>query len=74
MYRPSEVVGCIRKVWYGYKYPIRVSVEKRKNVQDRKSFRNFIARVLKNCKNRKIEFIRSEVPINVKIDNLHVCD
>ncbi|MEI6058514.1 MAG: PD-(D/E)XK nuclease family protein [archaeon] len=85
-YYPSEIGGCLRKTWYSYKFPKEIDTKLARVFEAGNILHEFIADVIKSDKNKDVELLRSEMPIQIKtkdfvisgrIDNLvllKVCD
>ncbi|MBI2547029.1 MAG: Dna2/Cas4 domain-containing protein [Candidatus Aenigmarchaeota archaeon] len=66
-YYPSEIGGCIRKVWYSYKYPLEIEPDKLKIFEIGNILHEFIMQVFKNEKNAdSISFLESELPFKME--------
>ncbi|MEM2932845.1 MAG: Dna2/Cas4 domain-containing protein [Candidatus Pacearchaeota archaeon] len=68
-YYPSEIANCLRKTWFSYKIPKPLDTKVIKIFQIGNMLHEFVTNVLKNEKNKEIEFVKSEIPIEVKIDD-----
>ncbi len=85
-YYPSEIGGCLRKTWYSYKVPKATDTKLARVFEAGNMLHEFIAEVIKSEKNKDVELLQSEMPIQIKtkdfvisgrIDNLvllKVCD
>jgi CRISPR/Cas system-associated exonuclease Cas4 (RecB family) len=67
-YYPSEIGGCLRKVWFSYKQPKETPKELKRIFEAGNIMHDFVAKVLQSEKNPEVELIQSEVPF--KVDNL----
>jgi CRISPR-associated exonuclease Cas4 len=65
-YRPSEVVGCLRRVWFSYISPKEISKEAIRIFEAGNILHDFIAKVLKSERNPEVELLMAEVPIEIK--------
>jgi CRISPR-associated exonuclease Cas4 len=65
-YRPSEVVNCLRKVWFSYVSPKEISKERVRIFEAGNMLHDFIAKVLKSERNPEVELLMNEVPIEIK--------
>jgi len=71
-YYPSEIGGCLRKVWYSYKYPQEVEPDLLKIFEVGNIMHDFVVRVLKNEKNGNIALLESEMPFELKMKDFIV--
>jgi len=71
-YYPSEVGNCLRKVWYSYKYPQEIDINKQKIFEVGNMIHAFVIDVLKNTRNEKIKLLKSELPFDMRIDKFQV--
>ena len=71
-YRPSEIVSCLRKVWFSYLYPKEISKEVIRIFEAGNILHDFIAKVLKSEKNPEVELLMNEVPIEIKKDDFTI--
>ncbi len=67
-YYPSEIGGCIRKVWYGYKHPLQVKPDLAKIFRLGDIMHDFVVDVLKSEKNTNVELLKSEFPFKLEGD------
>ena len=65
-YYPSEIAGCMRKTWYSYKNPKQTDVKLTRIFEAGNMLHEFITDVIKSEKNKEIELINSEMPIQIK--------
>lgn len=68
-YYPSEIGGCMRKVWYSYKSPKPTETSLLRIFEAGNILHEFIAEVIKSEKNPEIELLQTEMPIKLEIDN-----
>ncbi len=67
-YYPSEIGGCIRKVWYSYKHPMEIEPDRLKVFEIGNILHDFILQVFKNEKNaNSIKFLTSELPFRMNL-------
>ncbi len=71
-YYPSEIGGCLRKLWYSYNYPQKVSAELLKIFEVGNILHGFAVEVLKSEKNKEIQLLKSEFPFEVKLADFTV--
>ncbi len=71
-YYPSEIGGCLRKVWYSYKEPQEPDPELSKIFELGNILHDFIVDVLRSEKNPDVELLSNETPIRVEIDDFVV--
>lgn len=67
-YYPSEIGLCMRKTWYGYKYPTQVSMELLKIFEAGNMVHDFVVRVFKSEKNKEVELVQEEMPFKYEGD------
>jgi len=65
-YYPSEIAGCIRKTWFSYKIPKQTDTKLIKIFEAGNMLHEFITEVLKSEKNKEVELLKSELPIEIK--------
>lgn len=65
-YYPSEIAGCMRKTYFSYKNPKQNDVKLARIFEAGNMLHEFITEVLKSEKNKEVELIRSELPIEIK--------
>ena len=65
-YYPSEIGGCIRKVWYSYKNPKPTDTDLIRIFQAGNMLHEFVEEVIKSEKNPHIKLLGAEVPIKIK--------
>jgi CRISPR/Cas system-associated exonuclease Cas4 (RecB family) len=66
-YYPSEIGGCLRKLWYSYNYPQKVSVELQKIFEVGNIVHGFVVEVLKSEKNKDVELLKEEFPFQIQL-------
>ena len=66
-YYPSEIGGCLRKIWFSYKYPKESEESLLKIFFIGELIHNFVADVLKSDKNPIVELIGEEEPFKLKM-------
>jgi CRISPR/Cas system-associated exonuclease Cas4 (RecB family) len=71
-YYPSEVGNCLRKVWYSYKYPQAIDINKQKIFELGSMIHAFVIDVLKSTKNEDIKLLKYEFPFDMRIDKFQV--
>jgi len=64
-YYPSEIGGCLRKIWYSYKYPQQIEPELLKIFEVGNMLHGFVVEVMKSEKNKDIELLQSEFPLKI---------
>lgn len=65
-YYPSEIGGCMRKIWFSYKKPKQADVKLARIFEAGNMLHEFITEVIKSEKNKEVELVRSELPIEIK--------
>lgn len=65
-YYPSEIGGCIRKTWFSYKVPKKTDVKLMRIFEAGNMLHEFISEVIKSEKNKEVELIRSELPVEIR--------
>lgn len=65
-YYPSEIGGCLRKVWFSYRMPRDKDPETVKIFHIGNMFHDFVAEVLKSEKNPDIRLVGEEVPFTIE--------
>ncbi|MEM2174408.1 MAG: Dna2/Cas4 domain-containing protein [Candidatus Micrarchaeia archaeon] len=68
-YRPSEIVNCMRKIWFTYKIPKPIAKEAIRIFEAGNMLHEFITKVIKSERNPEVELLKSEVPIEIKQNN-----
>lgn len=71
-YYPSEIGGCLRKIWFSYKYPIKPDANLLKIFQMGNIVHDFVVDVLKSEKNPHIELKSAEKPFKMKINGFTI--
>jgi CRISPR/Cas system-associated exonuclease Cas4 (RecB family) len=71
-YYPSEVGNCLRKVWYSYKYPQEIDIDKQKIFEVGNMIHAFVIDVLKSTKNESVKLLKYEFPFDMRIDKFQV--
>ncbi|MBU5557587.1 MAG: Dna2/Cas4 domain-containing protein [Candidatus Aenigmatarchaeota archaeon] len=66
-YYPSEIGGCLRKVYYSYIDPKPVKMDLTKIFEVGNILHDFIAEVLRSEKNPEVELIDSELPFKLQL-------
>lgn len=65
-YYPSEIGGCLRKVWYTYKYPQEIDPKLLRIFEVGNMVHDFVVRVFKN-ENKEVTLLESELPVQIKM-------
>ncbi len=65
-YYPSEVGGCMRKVWYSYFYPTELQPELLKIFEMGNRIHDFVVDVLESEKNQEVQLLKSEFPLKIE--------
>ncbi|MBI2629870.1 Dna2/Cas4 domain-containing protein [Candidatus Pacearchaeota archaeon] len=65
-YYPSEAGSCLRKTWFSYKNPKPNDVKLTRIFEAGNMLHEFISEVIKSEKNKEVELLRSELPIEIK--------
>jgi len=65
-YYPSEIGGCMRKVWYSYYYPRKTEPELLKIFHMGNMVHDFVVDVLKSEKNENVQLLQSEFPLKIQ--------
>ncbi len=68
-YYPSEVGGCLRKVFYSYKQPKEIDLEILKIFEAGNILHEFIIDVLESEKNPHIELLEKESPFQIDMND-----
>ncbi len=71
-YYPSEIGGCLRKLYYSYKYPIPLQPELIKIFEVGNIVHNFIAEVMRSEKNSHVQLLDSELPFKLEMNGFTV--
>ena len=64
-YYASDVGNCLRRIWFSYKFPKQVDVKVLKIFKAGEILHDFIANVIKSEKNKDVELISNEIPIQI---------
>ncbi|MBN2042665.1 MAG: CRISPR-associated protein Cas4 [Candidatus Aenigmarchaeota archaeon] len=65
-YYPSEIGGCLRKVWFSYRFPKDVDPEVIKIFHLGNMIHDFVAEVMKSEKNPEVTLVGEEVPFTIE--------
>ncbi|MEM1534908.1 MAG: Dna2/Cas4 domain-containing protein [Candidatus Pacearchaeota archaeon] len=65
-YYPSDIGNCLRKVWFSYKTPKQIDPKVKRIFEAGNMVHEFITKVIKDERNKKIELIANELPIEIK--------
>lgn len=65
-YYPSEVGGCMRKIWYSYFYPTELQPELLKIFEMGNMMHDFVVKVLESEKNQEVQLLKSEFPLKIE--------
>ncbi len=65
-YYPSEIGGCMRKTWFSYKSPKPTDTKLMRIFEAGNMLHEFITDVIKSEKNKEVELLKNELPIEVK--------
>jgi hypothetical protein len=68
-YYPSEVGGCIRKIWFSYKKPKQKDKDTLKIFEAGNRMHDFISEVIKSEKNPHVELVEKEMPFKLPFDD-----
>lgn len=71
-YYPSEIGGCLRKVWYSYKYPQQIEPELLKIFEVGNMLHGFVVEVMRSEKNKDVELLQSEFPLKINAEDFVV--
>lgn len=66
-YYPSEIGGCMRKTWYGYKHPQETKADLIRIFEIGEIIHDFVVDVLKSEKTPEVELIGAEVPFKINM-------
>jgi len=66
-YYPSEIGGCMRKVYYSYVDPKPVKMDLTKIFEVGNILHDFVAEVLRSEKNPEVELLDSELPFKLEM-------
>lgn len=64
-YYPSEIGGCLRKVWYSYFYPKQTGPELLKIFEMGNMMHDFVVKVLESEKNKDVQLLQKEFPLKI---------
>ena len=67
-YYPSEIGGCLRRVYYSYTVPKPVKMDLQKIFEVGNIMHDFIAEVLRSEKNPEVKLIDSELPFKLEMN------
>ncbi len=65
-YYPSEIGGCMRKVWYSYCYPKQIQPEVLKIFELGNMMHDLVVKVLESEKNQDVQLLQSEFPLKIE--------
>lgn len=65
-YYPSEIGGCMRKVWYSYRHPKKLEPELLKIFEMGNMVHDFVVKVLESDKNKDVQLLQSEFPLKIE--------
>ena len=68
-YYPSEIGSCLRKLFYSYKYPMKVDKELLKIFELGNIMHGFVVEVMKSVKQNEVELLKSEMPFKIERDD-----
>jgi len=71
-YYPSEIGGCLRKVWYSYKQPKPVEMDLIKIFEVGNIMHHFVAEVMRSEKNPHVQLVSSELPFKLQMEGFVV--
>ena len=71
-YYPSEIGGCMRKVWYSYKDPKPVKMDLIKIFEAGNIMHHFVAQVMRSEKNPHVQLVSSELPFKLQMEGFVV--
>jgi CRISPR/Cas system-associated exonuclease Cas4 (RecB family) len=71
-YYPSEIGGCLRKVWYTYKCPVPTKIDMVKIFEVGNLMHDFIAEVMRSERNPEVELVDSELPFRIEVDGFTI--
>ena len=66
-YYPSEIGKCLRDVWYSYKQPLPLPMEKVKIFEAGNIMHHFVAEVMRSEKNQQVKLLDNELPFQLQI-------
>jgi len=65
-YYPSEIGGCMRKVWYSYKYHQPLEPQLLKIFAVGNMMHDLVVKVLESEKNQDVQLLQSEFPLKIE--------
>jgi CRISPR/Cas system-associated exonuclease Cas4 (RecB family) len=68
-YYPSEIGTCMRKVWYSYKFPVKIQPDLAKIFEVGNIMHDFVVRVLNSEKNPHITLLSTEAPFKLEVED-----
>lgn len=68
-YYPSEIAGCMRKTYFSYKNPKPTDTKLNRIFEAGNMLHEFITEVLRSEKNKEVELLKSEMPIEIKTND-----
>ena len=71
-YYPSEIGGCMRKVWYSYKQPKPTQIDLIKIFEVGNIMHHFVAEVMRSEKNQHVQLLESELPFKIQMEGFLV--
>jgi hypothetical protein len=71
-YYPSEIGNCLRKVWYSYKHPQEIDIDKQKIFEVGHMIHAFVIEVLKYVRNGNVKLLKYEFPFDIRIDKFQI--
>ena len=71
-YYPSEIGGCMRRIWYSYKHPVAPDGDKVKIFHMGNMIHNFIVDVLMSKKTPEVELLESEMPVRIQMGDITI--
>lgn len=71
-YYPSEIGGCMRKIWFSYKQPVAPQADTVRIFHLGNMIHSFIAEVLMSDKTPEVELVQSEVPVKMTFGDITV--
>lgn len=71
-YYPSEIGGCLRKVWFSYKSPKETDPEVVKIFHLGNMIHDFVAEVMKSEKVPEVSLVGEEVPFKIEDDDFTI--
>ena len=71
-YYPSEIGGCLRKVWFSYKQPKEPEPDLLKIFEIGNMMHEFVVDVLQSEKNGDIDLVDAELPFEIKMKDFTV--